>query len=362
MLLILFKYLQYFLKNLDFFLISFKIRFIMAFLISFLITFFLSPFFINYFKKKKISQIIRKNGPITHYSKNNTPTMGGIILLLSIFISVIFCSDLSNKYIFYSLIMMLLYSIIGFIDDLYKIILNNSKGLSSSKKFFFQSICTIPIMSFIYINNTEKLYIQFILPFFTNKIIKYNLNYTLYLIISYLIVIGISNSVNLTDGLDGLVIMPIIFISLGLSILCYSSGDIYFSEYLNIIYVKNAKELIIICLAIIGSGLGFLWYNTYPAKIFMGDVGSLSLGCIISMIAILIRQEFLFLIMCGIFILESISVIIQVIKFKYNRKRFFLMAPLHHHYELKGIMEPCIIIRFWIISLILVLFSLIIII
>ncbi|QJC38488.1 phospho-N-acetylmuramoyl-pentapeptide-transferase [Enterobacteriaceae endosymbiont of Donacia fulgens] len=361
MLLILFKYLQYFLKNVDLFFLNFKIRLIIAFLTSFIITFFLSPFFINYFNKKKISQIIRKNGPVTHYSKNNTPTMGGIILLLAILIAVISCSDLSNKYIFYSLIIMILYSIIGFIDDFYKIILNNSKGLSPSKKFFFQSICTIITISFIYINNTEKLYIQFIIPF-TNKIIKYNLNFTLYLIISYLIIIGISNSVNLTDGLDGLVIMPVIFISLGLSILCYFSGDIYFSEYFNFIYIKNAKELIIICLAIIGSGLGFLWYNTYPAKIFMGDVGSLSLGCIISIIAILIRQEFLFLIMCGVFILESISVIIQVIKFKYDKKRFFLMAPLHHHYELKGITEPCIIIRFWIISLILVLFSLIIII
>ncbi|QJC37675.1 phospho-N-acetylmuramoyl-pentapeptide-transferase [Enterobacteriaceae endosymbiont of Donacia bicoloricornis] len=361
MLLILFKYLQFFLKNLDLFSINFKIRFIMVFFISFIITFFLSPFFINYFNKKKISQIIRKNGPITHFTKNKTPTMGGIILLLAIILSVIFCSDLTNKYIFYSLLIMILYSVVGFIDDFYKIILNNSIGLSIFKKFFFQSICTIAVVSFIYLNNTEKLYIQFSIPFI-NKVIKYNLNYILYLIISYFIIVGISNSVNLTDGLDGLVIMPIIFISLGLAILCYFSGDIYLSKYFNFIYIKNAKELIIICLAIVGSGLGFLWYNTYPAKIFMGDVGSLSLGCIISIIAILIRQEFLFLIMCGVFILESISVIIQVIKFKYNKKRFFLMAPLHHHYELKGITEPCIIIRFWIISLILVLFSLIIII
>lgn len=360
MLLILYKYLQFFFKNIDLFFLSFKIRLIISFLISFTITFFLSPFFINYFNKKKISQIIRKNGPITHYSKNNTPTMGGIIFLLAILITVIFCADISNKYIFYSLFIMILYSIIGFIDDFYKIILNNSKGLSPFKKFFFQSVCTITIISFIYINSTEQIYIQFILPF-TNKIIKYNLNFILYLTISYLIIIGISNSVNLTDGLDGLVIMPIIFICFGLSILCYFSGDKYFSKYFNFIYIKNAKELIIICLAIIGSGLGFLWYNTYPAKIFMGDVGSLSLGCIIAIIAVLIRQEFLFLIMCGLFIIESISVIIQVIKFKYDKKRFFLMAPLHHHYELKGITEPCIIIRFWIISLMLVLFSLIII-
>ncbi|QJC37259.1 phospho-N-acetylmuramoyl-pentapeptide-transferase [Enterobacteriaceae endosymbiont of Donacia thalassina] len=361
MLLILLKYLQYFFKNLNFFLINFKIRCIMTFLTSFIITFFLSPYFINYFNKNKISQIIRKDGPITHYSKNKTPTMGGLILLLSILFSVIFWSDLSNKYIFFSLSIMILYSLIGFIDDYYKIILNNPKGLSPYKKLFSQSIITIIILIFIYINNPEKLYLQFFIPFL-NKIIKYDLNLILYLIISYFIIIGISNSVNLTDGLDGLLIMPIIFISLGLSILCYFSGDIFFSKYFNFIYIKNAKELIIICLSVVGSGLGFLWYNTYPAKIFMGDIGSLSLGCVISIIAILIRQDFLFLIMCGLFILESISVIIQVLKFKYNKKRFFLMAPLHHHYELKGVSEPCIVIRFWIISLILVLFSLIVII
>ncbi|QJC34038.1 phospho-N-acetylmuramoyl-pentapeptide-transferase [Enterobacteriaceae endosymbiont of Donacia cinerea] len=360
MLLILIKCLAYFSKNLNFFFINFKIRLIMSLLTSFIITFFLSPFFINYLNKKKISQIIRKEGPITHYSKNNIPTMGGLILLLSIFISVIFWSNLFNKYIFYALFLMILYAIIGFVDDYYKIILNNSTGLSPYKKLFFQSITTIFIIVLIYINNTEKIYIQYIIPIF-NLRIKYNLNLILYLTFSYFIIIGISNSVNLTDGLDGLVIMPIIFISLALSILCYFSGDIYFSKNLHFIYIKNIKELIIICLSIVGSGLGFLWYNTYPAKIFMGDIGSLSLGCIISMIAILIRQEFLFLIMCGVFILEAISVIIQVLRFKYDKKRFFLMAPLHHHYELKGIAEPCIIIRFWIISLILVLFSLIII-
>nr|WP_246223057.1 phospho-N-acetylmuramoyl-pentapeptide-transferase [Enterobacteriaceae endosymbiont of Donacia dentata] len=332
----------------------------MTLLTSFFITFYLIPFFICFFNKNKISQIIRTNGPITHFKKNNTPTMGGIILLLSIFLSVIFWSNLSNKYIFYIIISTMFYSFIGFIDDYYKIIFNNTKGLTPYKKIFFQSIITI-IIIFIYYNNSEKLYFkQLTIPFF-NKIIKFHLNKIIYFIIIYLIIIGISNSVNLTDGLDGLVIMPIIFISLGLAILSYFTGDIYYSKYFNILYIKNTKELIIICFSIIGSGLGFLWFNTYPAKIFMGDVGSLSLGFIISIISIIIKQEFLFLIMCGIFILESVSVIIQVIKFKYNKKRFFLMAPLHHHYELKGLKEPCIIVRFWIISLILVLFSLIII-
>nr|WP_246223070.1 phospho-N-acetylmuramoyl-pentapeptide-transferase [Enterobacteriaceae endosymbiont of Donacia versicolorea] len=332
----------------------------MTLLTSFFITFYLIPFFICFFNKNKISQTIRINGPITHFKKNNTPTMGGVILLLSIFLSVIFWSNLSNKYIFYIIISTIFYSFIGFIDDYYKIIFNNTKGLTPYKKIFLQSIIII-IIIFIYYNNSEKLYFkQLIIPFF-NKIIKFHLNNIIYFIIIYLIIIGISNSVNLTDGLDGLVIMPIIFISLGLAILSYFSGDIYYSKCFNILYIKNTKELIIICFSIIGSGLGFLWFNTYPAKIFMGDVGSLSLGFIISIISIIIKQEFLFLIMCGIFILESVSVIIQVIKFKYNKKRFFLMAPLHHHYELKGLKEPCIIVRFWIISLILVLFTLIII-
>nr|WP_247646093.1 phospho-N-acetylmuramoyl-pentapeptide-transferase [Enterobacteriaceae endosymbiont of Donacia piscatrix] len=328
----------------------------MTFITSFSITFFLTPIFINYFHKKKISQIIRKDGPITHFIKKKTPTMGGIIILLSIFTSVIIWSDLSNKYVLYILFITFLYSIIGFMDDFYKIILKNSIGLSPYKKLFLQSIANIFFLLFITINNKKEQYINIIVPF-THKIIKYNLNIILYIIICYFILITVSNSVNLTDGLDGLAIMPIIFISLGLAVLSYFTGNIYFSKYFNFIYIKNSTELIIICLSIVGSGLAFLWYNTYPAKIFMGDVGSLSLGCIISIIAIFIKQEFLFIIMCGIFITESISVFIQLVKFKYNKKRFFLMAPLHHHYELQGISEPCIIIRFWIISLILILFT-----
>ncbi|QJC36309.1 phospho-N-acetylmuramoyl-pentapeptide-transferase [Enterobacteriaceae endosymbiont of Donacia cincticornis] len=351
-----FTYFKNYLKYVNFFLINFKIRSIMTFITSFNITFFLIPIFIKYFYKKKISQVIRENGPITHFVKKKTPTMGGIIILLSIFISVIFWSDLSNKYILYILFITFLYFIIGLIDDFYKIILKNSIGLTAYKKLFLQLITNIFFTLFMFINNKKELYIRFIIPF-THKIIKYNLNIILYIIIYSFIIIIISNSVNLTDGLDGLAIMPVIFVSLGLTCLSYCTGNIYFSTYFNFVYIKNSKELIIICLSIIGSGLAFLWYNTYPAKIFMGDVGSLSLGCMISMIAILIKQEFLFFIMCGIFVIESFSVIIQCIKFRYTKKRFFLMAPLHHHYELKGIPEPCIITRFWIVSLILILLT-----
>ncbi|QJC33630.1 phospho-N-acetylmuramoyl-pentapeptide-transferase [Enterobacteriaceae endosymbiont of Donacia provostii] len=360
MLIILLKYLKNYFKYLNYFLIDFKIRSMMTLITSFSITFYLIPIFIHYFNKNKISQIIRKDGPITHFTKKKTPTMGGIIILLSIFISVIIWSDLSNKYILYILFITFLYFIIGFIDDFYKIILKNSIGLTAYKKIFLQSIANIFFILSIIIDYKKKLYIQFIIPF-THHIIIYNINIILYILLCYFIILIMSNAVNLTDGLDGLAIMPIIFIALGLIFLSYLTGNIYFSKYFNFIYVENSTELIIICLSIIGSGLAFLWYNAYPAKIFMGDVGSLPLGCLVSVIAILIKQEFLFLIMCIIFIVEFISVIIQIIKFKYNKKRFFLMAPLHHHYELKGISESCIIIRFWIISLILIFFTFIII-
>nr|WP_211080587.1 phospho-N-acetylmuramoyl-pentapeptide-transferase [Enterobacteriaceae endosymbiont of Donacia tomentosa] len=356
--LILFQYLKYYIISLNYFFFSLKFRSIMTFLTSFCITFFYTPYFIFFLKKNKISQIIRNEGPITHLKKKNTPTMGGIIILVSVFISVFFWAQLSNKYIFYILTTIVLYSIIGFLDDYYKIILKNSKGLIPLQKILLQSIIIMITLIYMFFNDTKNLYIQLIIPFVEK--IELNLNFTSYLIISYFIILGISNSVNLTDGLDGLVIMPIIFISIGLGLLAYFTGDINLSRYFNINYIKNTKELIIICLAIVGSGLGFLWFNTYPAKIFMGDVGSLTLGYIISIIAILIKQEFLFLIMSSIFIIEFISVIIQVLRFKYSKKRFFLMAPLHHHFELKGLKESCVVVRFWIISFILVLISLII--
>nr|WP_246212316.1 phospho-N-acetylmuramoyl-pentapeptide-transferase [Enterobacteriaceae endosymbiont of Neohaemonia nigricornis] len=326
----------------------------MSLITSLLIVLILSPIFINYIKKKNILQIIRSNGPITHINnKCNTPTMGGVIILTSIFITVIIWSNLLNLYIIYTLIILLIYAVIGFVDDYYKIILKHHQGLYIKQKLLLQSVVTFIMGTYIYYQNNKYMSIlQINIPFYKNIFIY--TNYFIYIIITYMIIVGLSNAINLTDGLDGLVIMPIIFTSIGLIILCFITGDIDFSKYFNVQYIKYSKELSIICCSLIGSGLGFLWFNTYPAIIFMGDVGSLTLGSIIGLIIILIRQEFLSLIMCGIFIIEALSVMIQIFMFKLKKKRVLLMAPIHHHFELQGCPEPRIIVRFWIISLILI--------
>ncbi|WP_246208506.1 phospho-N-acetylmuramoyl-pentapeptide-transferase [Enterobacteriaceae endosymbiont of Plateumaris sericea] len=349
------KYLKYFFPILNIF-ISLAFRAIISLLTSFFISLYIIPYFIIFFKKKKYSQVIRLDGPKSHLNKNNIPTMGGIIILISFLISVLLWSDLYNPYLWYVLIIVIFYALIGFIDDYYKIILNNSIGLVVYKKIFLQTIITIIIITFFYMNNTEKSAFQLIIPFYKN--IKIYLNFTIYLIISYSIILWISNSVNLTDGLDGLAIISVILVMFGLALLSYVTGNINYFKYLNITYLKHTKELVIVCTAIIGSGLGFLWFNTYPAIIFMGDTGSLFLGSAIGMITVLIRQELLLIIMGGIFLLESLSVIIQVIFYKYKKYRIFLMAPIHHHFELKGHLESHIVIRFGIVSLILLLIAL----
>ncbi|QJC28553.1 phospho-N-acetylmuramoyl-pentapeptide-transferase [Enterobacteriaceae endosymbiont of Plateumaris consimilis] len=355
MIIILIKYLKYYFQTSNFF-INFTFRAIISLLTSFIISLYITPYFIIFFQKKKYSQVIRLDGPKSHFKKNNIPTMGGIIILISFITSVIFWSDLYNPYLWYVLITVLFYALVGFIDDYYKIILDNSIGLVIYEKIFLQTIITITIITLFYINNTEKSSLQFIIPFFKN--IKIYLNFITYLIISYLIILWISNSVNLTDGLDGMAIISVILVVFGLAFLSYITGDIQYSKYFHLPYLKYTKELVIICTTIIGSGLGFLWFNTYPATIFMGDIGSLSLGSAIGIITVLIRQEILLLIMGGIFLFESLSVIIQVFFYKYKKYRVFLMAPIHHHFELKGHLEPHIVIRFGIISLILLLITL----
>ncbi|QJC29441.1 phospho-N-acetylmuramoyl-pentapeptide-transferase [Enterobacteriaceae endosymbiont of Plateumaris pusilla] len=355
MIIILVKYLKYYFPILNIF-IGLTFRAIISLLTSFFISLYIIPYFIIFLKKKKYSQVIRLDGPKSHFKKNNIPTMGGIVILISFLISVLFWSNLYNPYLWYVLIIVIFYAFIGFIDDFYKIILNNSIGLVIYKKILLQTIITIIIVTFFYINNTEKSALQLVIPFYKN--LKIYLNFPTYLMISYLIILWISNSVNLTDGLDGLAIISVILVIFGLSLLSYVTGDINYSTYLNIPYLKHTKELVIICTAIIGSGLGFLWFNTYPAIIFMGDIGSLFLGSAIGMITVLIRQELLLIIMGGIFLLESLSVIIQVFFYKYKKYRIFLMAPIHHHFELKGYLESHIVIRFGIISLILLLIAL----
>ncbi|CEN32113.1 Phospho-N-acetylmuramoyl-pentapeptide-transferas e [Candidatus Westeberhardia cardiocondylae] len=322
---------------------------------SFLLSTWIGYILIKKLRKLQINQIIRKNGPKSHLKKQGTPTMGGLIIIFSIIISTFLWIYPFNSYIFCILFSLIGYGIIGFIDDYKKISNNNTDGLNFIWKYFLQSIITLLIIHNIFMLLKEKETIQLILPFVKKNIpFSSSENMWWYIILCYVIIIGISNAVNLTDGLDGLAIIPIILVSLGLGIISWKSSNIKYTETtLHIPYLTFSYEITIICAIIIGSALGFLLFNIYPAKIFMGDVGSLSLGSILSTIAILLHQELFLLIISGIFIIEVISVIIQFVFFKIKKRRIFLMAPIHHHYELKGIPEKTIVIRFWIISAIL---------
>lgn len=343
-------YKELFLKN-------FSFRIIISLLLSFFLSLCMVSAIIKYFKNLKIHQIIRSYNPPFHLKKNKVPTMGGIVIIFSIFITLVICSNLSDPYIFCVLLALFGYGIIGFIDDYLKIIKKNYQGLTIKWKYFLQSIMGIIIIYIIM--NLKILNIQNYYFFSENFLKNNNFFIFVYYIFMYFIIIGSTNAVNLTDGLDGLAIMLIIFIALGLSSISIITNDKYISNYLNITYFKHSKELVIVCTSIIGSGLGFLWFNSYPAKIFMGDIGSLALGGTIGTIAILLHQEFLLMFIGGIFVIETLSVILQVIFFKFYKKRIFLMAPIHHHYELKGYSETHITIRFWIITFLLLLIGLI---
>lgn len=344
------KYLNF--KTFTF--ISFRIIF--SLLTSFFINLFIGPYIISYFKKLQKFQVIRTDGPIKHFDKNNTPTMGGVFIIISICISTFLYCDLNNIHIWYVLAIILGYGLIGLLDDYKKIKFNNSTGLKISYKFFLLSIIAIFIIYIMYSEKNNNISIELIIPFYTSIPVKINYFYVFF---SYFVIVGTSNGVNLTDGLDGLAIMPVILLSFGFGLIAYFSSDINLSSYINISYSEKANELSVLCGAIVGSGLGFLWFNTYPAKIFMGDVGSLSLGGALGIISILLHQELLLLIMGGVFVFETMSVILQIIYFKIRKKRIFKMAPIHHHYEIKGLSEPLITIRFWIISFILLLLGII---
>ncbi|CRK85463.1 Phospho-N-acetylmuramoyl-pentapeptide-transferase [Candidatus Providencia siddallii] len=332
-------------------------RIIIVLLTSLVISLLFGQPLILYLKKKQVAQIVRNDGPESHFNKRGTPTMGGLLILFSIIISVLLWGVLNNSYIWCILFVLISHGIIGFIDDYRKIIKKNSRGLNAYWKFLWQSVIAL-IISFIMYNlgkNTSAT--QLVIPFLKNTIPQLGVLYTL---LAYFVIVGTSNAVNLTDGLDGLAIMPTIFITLAFTLISLITSNIYFANYLHIPYLPNATELVIVCSAIIGASLGFLWFNTYPAQIFMGDTGSLSLGGTLGVIAVLLRQEFLLVIMGGVFVIETISVILQVISYKLCKRRIFLMTPIHHHFELKGLSEPCIIVRFWIVSLILVFIGLII--
>ncbi|MFM1547101.1 MAG: phospho-N-acetylmuramoyl-pentapeptide-transferase [Candidatus Pseudothioglobus sp.] len=332
------------------------VRAVFAMMTSLLITLLLGKWIISKLQQYQIGQVIRSDGPESHQDKEGTPTMGGVLILFAFFTSVIIWGDWRNPFLWIVIVTALLFSSIGFIDDYLKIKKQNSDGLSRRQKILAQSISTILICIWLLSLNSKTIGAEILIPFFKDLVIP--LNAFGFLIVGWFAIVGGSNSVNLTDGLDGLAIMPVILISGALAVFAYIGGNYNFSAYLNMPFMPGTGEVFVICAALIGSGFGFLWFNTYPAEIFMGDIGSLSLGAILAVIAIIVHQEILLILMGGIFVAETLSVILQIGYFKRTQKRLFLMAPIHHHFEEMGLKEPKIIVRFWIVTLILVLISL----
>jgi phospho-N-acetylmuramoyl-pentapeptide-transferase len=307
---------------------------------------------IAYLQRLQIGQAVRDDGPKTHLSKSGTPTMGGAFIILSIAITTLLWADLSNLYIWLTLIVLCGFAAIGWVDDYRKVALKNSKGLPGRYKYFWQSVLGLGVAIALYMMARSPIETSLYIPFIKSMHPQLGLGF---IVLAYFVIVGSSNAVNLTDGLDGLAILPIVLVGGGLGIFAYLTGNSQFATYLQIPYVAGVGELAVFCGAIVGAGLGFLWFNSYPAQVFMGDVGALSLGAVLGCVAVMVRQEIVLFIMGGLFVAETVSVIMQVGYFKMTRKRIFRMAPLHHHFELKGWPEPKVIVRFWIVTAILVL-------
>ncbi|EXJ11719.1 MULTISPECIES: phospho-N-acetylmuramoyl-pentapeptide-transferase [Nitrincola] len=331
------------------------LRGILGVLTALTISLVVGPHLIRVLKNKQIGQAVRNDGPQSHLSKSGTPTMGGGLILLAIAISTLLWSDLSNRYVWITLFVLVVFGAVGWVDDWRKVIEKNPRGLPARWKYFWQSIGGFGAAVLLYMTAQSPVETQLIVPFFKSIVIDMGL---FFIVFTYFVIVGSSNAVNLTDGLDGLAIMPTVMVAGALAVFAYLSGHLQFANYLHIPYVAGSGELIIICGAIVGAGLGFLWFNTYPAQVFMGDVGALSLGAVLGVIAVIVRQELVLVIMGGIFVMETVSVILQVASYKLTGRRIFRMAPIHHHFELKGWPEPRVIVRFWIISVVLVLIGL----
>ncbi|ASJ98148.1 phospho-N-acetylmuramoyl-pentapeptide-transferase [Shewanella marisflavi] len=303
----------------------------------------------------QIGQVVRNEGPESHFAKRGTPTMGGLLILAGVFISVLLWGDLGSRYVWVMLFVLGAFGLIGFIDDYRKVVRKDTKGLIARWKYILQSLAALAIAFYLYASAGSPGETQLVVPFFKDVMPQLG---GFFILLAYFTIVGSSNAVNLTDGLDGLAIMPTVMVAAAFALIAYLSGHVQFANYLHIPYLPGSGELVIVCTAIVGAGLGFLWFNTYPAQVFMGDVGSLSLGAALGTIAVLVRQEILLVIMGGVFVMETVSVILQVGSYKLRGQRIFRMAPIHHHYELKGWPEPRVIVRFWIISLFLVLLGL----
>ncbi len=331
------------------------LRSILGVLTALSISLIVGPPLIRYLNSYNIGQRVRDDGPESHFSKAGTPTMGGTLILVAIVISTLLWSDLSSRFVWVVLFVTIGFGVIGWVDDYKKIVYGNSRGLSARSKYICQSVIGLTAALALFHTARFPIETQLIVPFIKDILIDLG---WMYVVLTYFVIVGSSNAVNLTDGLDGLAILPTVLVGGALGVFAYVTGNINFSGYLGIPYVPGVGEMVIFCGAIVGSGLGFLWFNTYPAQIFMGDVGALGLGAALGVTAVIVRQEIVLFIMGGIFVAETVSVMLQVASYKLTGRRVFRMAPLHHHYELKGWPEPRIIVRFWIITVVLVLIGL----
>ncbi len=331
------------------------VRAILGVLTALGLSLWMGPWVIQKLTEMRIGQAVRTDGPQTHLAKSGTPTMGGALILSAMFISTLLWSDLENRYVWTVLIVTAIFGAVGWVDDYRKVAKRDPKGLPARWKYLWQSVGGFGAAIFLYMTAQSPAETQLFIPFFKNVALNMGV---FYIIFTYFVIVGTSNAVNLTDGLDGLAIMPSVMVAGALALIAYLAGHSQFSQYLHIAYIPGAGELVVFCCALVGAGLGFLWFNTYPAQVFMGDVGALALGGALGLVAVIVRHEIVLFIMGGIFVLETVSVILQVASFKLTGRRIFRMAPIHHHFELKGWPEPRVIVRFWIITLVLVLIGL----
>ncbi len=332
------------------------LRSVLAMLSALLISFVIGPSIIRKLVSYKIGQAVRDDGPSSHLSKKGTPTMGGGLVLISVVVTTMLWADLNNRLVWVVLVVTLGFGMIGFVDDFLKVIYGNPKGLSARSKILGQSVIALLLAFYLADSASMPEQMELIVPFF--KQVAYPMGTIGFIVLTFFVVVGTSNAVNLTDGLDGLAILPTVMVSGALGIFAYVAGNMVFAKYLGFPYIPGAGELTIICASLSGAGLAFLWFNAYPAEVFMGDVGALALGAALGTIAVIVRQEIVLFVMGGVFVVETLSVILQVVSFKLTGKRIFRMAPLHHHFELKGWKENQVVVRFWIITMMLVLIGL----
>lgn len=328
------------------------LRAILATITALTIALLVGPAVIRRLTRHQIGQRVRDDGPQSHLTKAGTPTMGGALILVAVAISTLLWADVRNRFVWVALGVTVAFGLIGFYDDYLKLVVGNSKGLAARYKYFWQSLAGLGAAIALFMSAQSPAETSLYVPFFKDVVLPLGVGYVA---LTYFVIVGTSNAVNLTDGLDGLAIMPAAMVAAALGVFAYVTGNVVFSGYLGIPYIEGVGEVLIFCATIVGAGLGFLWFNSYPAQVFMGDIGALALGAALGVVATMVRQEIVLVVMGGVFVLETVSVILQVASFKLTGKRIFRMAPIHHHFELKGWAEPKVIVRFWIISLILVL-------